>query len=230
MSDTHIPEAVDHLWPQVYEAFDGVDCIFHGGDIHEFWVLDTLEKIAPVYAARGNGEDGSGGRPVQPEDARVREAWSFEMENLTIGLTHYIPTEERPPYLTVARWVERYFPDKRPNVIVYGDTHTEAIEVVDGILCVNPGITDLPAQLRHPVRHDRFSRSRRRPGQRLRLAHHRCRNRALRLGGHSALAAALIPRSAAAGSVVRALSSARGAWRGAPHSILWRHGSAYARE
>ncbi len=144
VSDTHIPEAMDHLWPQVYEAFDGVDYIFHGGDIHEFWVLDTLEKLAPVYAARGNGEDGSGGRPVQPDDPRVREAWSFELENLNVGLTHYIPTEERPPYLTVARWVERYFPDKRPDVIVYGDTHTEAIEVVDGILCVNPGSPTYP--------------------------------------------------------------------------------------
>ena len=144
MSDTHIPEAVDHLWPQVYEAFEGVDCIFHGGDIHEFWVLDTLEKIAPVYAARGNGEDGSGGRPVQPEDPRVREAWSFEMENLTIGLTHYIPTEQRPPHMTIEKWVERYFPDNRPHVIVYGDTHTEAIEVVDGILCVNPGSPTYP--------------------------------------------------------------------------------------
>ena len=144
MSDTHIPEAVDHLWPQVYEAFDGVDYIFHGGDIHEFWVLDTLEKVAPVYAARGNGEDGSGGRPVQPEDPRVREAWSFEMENLMIGLTHYIPTEQRPPNLTVAKWVERYFPDNTPDVIVYGDTHTEAIEVVDGILCVNPGSPTYP--------------------------------------------------------------------------------------
>ena len=144
VSDTHIPEAMDHLWPQVYEAFDGVDYIFHGGDIHEFWVLDTLEEVAPVYAARGNGEDGSGGRPVQPDDPRVREAWSFEMENVNVGLTHYIPTEQRPPYLTVARWVERYFPDRRPDVIVYGDTHTEAIEIVDGILCVNPGSPTYP--------------------------------------------------------------------------------------
>jgi predicted phosphodiesterase len=46
--------------------------IFHAGDIHELYVLDELEKIAPVWAARGNGEDGSGGRPTQPEDERVK--------------------------------------------------------------------------------------------------------------------------------------------------------------
>ena len=144
IADTHIPEARATLWPQVYEAFDGVDCIFHAGDIHELWVLDTLEEIAPVYAARGNGEDGSGGRDVQPEDPRLRYAWSLPLEDLTVGLTHYIPANERPPDFTVARWVERFFPERTPDVIVYGDTHTELINEVDGILCVNPGSPTYP--------------------------------------------------------------------------------------
>ena len=144
IADTHIPEARATLWPQVYQAFDGVDCIFHAGDIHELWVLDTLEEIAPVYAARGNGEDGSGGRDVQPEDPRLRYAWSLPLEDLTVGLTHYIPANERPPDFTVARWVERFFPEKTPDVIVYGDTHTELINEVDGILCVNPGSPTYP--------------------------------------------------------------------------------------
>lgn len=60
VADTHIPEARKTLWPQVYEAFDGVDYIFHGGDVHNLDLLDTFEDIAPVYCARGNGEDGSG--------------------------------------------------------------------------------------------------------------------------------------------------------------------------
>ena len=68
ISDTHIPEARKTLWPQVFDAFADVDMIFHAGDVHEFHVLDALEEVAPVYAARGNGEDGSGGRPVQPEE------------------------------------------------------------------------------------------------------------------------------------------------------------------
>ncbi|MBT5700037.1 MAG: YfcE family phosphodiesterase, partial [Gammaproteobacteria bacterium] len=73
ISDTHIPEAMPELWPHVFEAFRGVECILHAGDIYDFSVLDRLEQIAPVYAARGNGEDGSGGRAVQPHDNRVRE-------------------------------------------------------------------------------------------------------------------------------------------------------------
>jgi len=139
ISDTHIPEARDSLWPQIACAFAGVDMIFHAGDIHDLWVLDELEKTAPVYAARGNGEDGSGGRPVQPQDPRVQYAWTLKIEGLTVGITHYVPVPERPPNFTLARWIERFFPDDRPDVIVSGDTHQERIMTIDGVYCVNPG-------------------------------------------------------------------------------------------
>ena len=144
ISDTHIPEARATLWPQVFDAFADVDMIFHAGDIHELYVLDELEKVAPVWAARGNGEDGSGGRPIQPEDDRVKYAWVLHIEGLNIGLTHYVPVPERPPHFTMQRWVDRFFPDIRPDVIVSGDTHREAIEWIDGIYCVNPGSPTYP--------------------------------------------------------------------------------------
>ena len=144
ISDTHIPEARKTLWPQVYEAFDGVDMIMHAGDIHELYVLDSLQEVAPVYAARGNGEDGGGGRPVQPEDARVKYAWMLQLEGMWIGLTHYIPVPERPPNFTLARWLERFFPERTPDVIVSGDTHREQILQVQGVLCVNPGSPTYP--------------------------------------------------------------------------------------
>ena len=144
IADTHIPEARATLWPQVYDAFDGVDCIFHGGDVHDLALLDELEKVAPVYCARGNGEDGSGGRPIQPEDPRVKYVWTVEIEALTVGLTHYIPVDEGPPGLTLEKFVARYWPEKTPDVIVSGDSHTELITEIDGILCVNPGSPTYP--------------------------------------------------------------------------------------
>jgi len=144
ISDTHLPEARNALWDQVYAAFEGADLIFHAGDVHEFWVLDELERIAPVYCARGNGEDGGGGRPVQPEDPRVKYAWLLELEGLWVGLTHYVPVPERPPNFTLERWIERFFPDRTPDVIVSGDTHVERIATIDGILCVNPGSPTYP--------------------------------------------------------------------------------------
>ncbi len=144
IADTHIPEARATLWPQVYDAFAGVDRIFHGGDVHDLALLDELEKVAPVYCARGNGEDGSGGRPIQPEDPRVKYVWTMEIESLTVGLTHYVPVEDGPPGLTLEKFVARYWPETRPQVIVSGDSHTELIAEVGGILCVNPGSPTYP--------------------------------------------------------------------------------------
>jgi putative phosphoesterase len=147
ISDTHIPEACEALWPQVLHAFDGVELILHAGDIYDLGVIDALEALAPTYAARGNGDDGSGGRFAQPEDERLREVWTLERGGLTIGVTHVMPVPEIPPNLTVSRALERLFPDARPEVVVYGDSHVEAIDVIDGVLCVNPGSPTFPHNL-----------------------------------------------------------------------------------
>ena len=144
VSDTHVPEAQKELWPQVYAAFEGVDYIFHGGDIHDIALLDTFEAIAPIYSARGNGEDGTGGRPVQPEDPRVKYSWTLEIENLNIGLTHFISTESEGDRFTFQKSLDMYFPEKELDVIVFGDTHVELIKEVDGVLCVNPGSPTYP--------------------------------------------------------------------------------------
>lgn len=147
ISDTHIPEAREELWPQVFEAFAGVDCILHAGDLHELRVIDELELVAPVYAARGNGEDGWGGREVQPEHERLRRVWILELGGLSVGLTHSLPIPEMPPHLTVSRAVSRLFPERAPDVVVYGDTHVEEIGSYGGVLCVNPGSPTYPHNL-----------------------------------------------------------------------------------
>ena len=144
VSDTHIPESQRELWPQVYKAFEGVDYIFHGGDVHDLALLDTFEQIAPIYCARGNGEDGTGGRPVQPDDPRVRYSWVLNLENMKIGLTHYISVENEGPNFTLQKSLDMYFAGDAMDVIVFGDTHVELIKEVDGILCVNPGSPTYP--------------------------------------------------------------------------------------
>ena len=64
ISDTHIPEAMPELPVQIRQVFADTALILHAGDLHCLAVLDWLEEIAPVRAARGNGDSGSGGRPV----------------------------------------------------------------------------------------------------------------------------------------------------------------------
>lgn len=147
ISDTHIPESMPELWPHVFEEFSDVDCILHAGDIYHLSVLDRLEEIAPVYAARGNGEDGSGGREIQPDDPRLRESWLIELGGFKIGLTHYVPMPEIPPGLTIERWKQRLFPDTPLDVLIYGDTHVEQIDIIDNTLCVNPGSPTFPHNL-----------------------------------------------------------------------------------
>ena len=147
ISDTHIPEAMPELWPHVFEAFEGVECILHAGDIHDIRVIDQLHQVAPTYAARGNGDDGSSGREVQPDDPRLKEVWLLELGGFRIGLTHYIPMPEMPPHLTVSKWIDKLYPDGRPDVLIYGDTHVEQIDLFDGVLCVNPGSPTFPHNL-----------------------------------------------------------------------------------
>lgn len=53
ISDTH-----GRLRPEALEAFAGVDCILHAGDIGNPDHLDTPVRIAPVTAIRGNIDRG----------------------------------------------------------------------------------------------------------------------------------------------------------------------------
>lgn len=147
VSDTHIPEARPALWPQVFEAFRGVDYILHAGDIHDLSVIDELSALAPTFAARGNGDDGSGGRPVQPDDERLREAWLLELGGLRIGMTHTLPIPAWSRDYTLERAMLRHFGRTDLDVLVHGDTHVEAIDIVDGILCVNPGSPTFPRNM-----------------------------------------------------------------------------------
>jgi putative phosphoesterase len=146
VSDTHIPEAGPELFPQVYEAFAGVDAILHAGDIYELAVIERMGEIAPVYAARGNGDDGSGGRVRQPEHEWLREGWVLEFGGVKIGLTHALPVPAYGDY-TLERATARYFGDVALDVAVHGDTHVEDIRHVDGVLCVNPGSPTFPHNL-----------------------------------------------------------------------------------
>src|SRR3954452_17296714 len=147
ISDTHIPEARAELWPQVFDVFAGVDAILHGGDIHELFVLDQLAELAPLWSARGNGEDGSAGRSVAPTDPRLRYSWRLDLGGVHVGLTHDVPWPEPPPNLTVERWKQRRFRTQDLDVLVFGDSHVEGIHQVGPTLCVNPGSPTYPRNL-----------------------------------------------------------------------------------
>jgi putative phosphoesterase len=134
ISDTH-----GLLRPEVFEVFDAVDHILHGGDVGRPDILDELETIAPVTAVYGN-VDGWDLRSRLPEVATV------ELDGFTIVVTHGhqlgSPTPEK---------LQAEFP--AAEIIVYGHTHRPLLTLVDVVVTVmNPGGAgprrfDLPASV-----------------------------------------------------------------------------------
>ena len=158
ISDTHIPEARHELWPQVFDAFAGVDCILHAGDIHDLIVIDQLSDVAPTFAARGNGDDGSGGRPIQPFDDRLREAWLLNLAGLRVGLTHDVPIPEYPPHLTLDRAMNRYFGAHRSRRADLRRHARRSHRPRPGCPLREPRVANVSTQPRHAARHARVPR------------------------------------------------------------------------
>ena len=158
ISDTHIPTAAKELWPQVYEAFRGVDLIMHAGDLMVPEVIDWLEEVAPVMAVWGNGDFGGWQRTVPPDDPRLSEAKVLAVDpsralrrrsgqasgrTVRIGLVHDLQLPEAPPLRTLKGQMEHYF--RGPvDVIVRGSTHAAEISELKGVLIVNPGSPTFP--------------------------------------------------------------------------------------
>ncbi len=136
LSDTHMPQVTKELPPELMEAFQGVDLILHGGDIYVPSVLDKLEQIAPVLAARGDDDYGD-----TLIDERVKGKHILELEGQTLWLIHERPDSPMSPYGLSTWWQSRLSPeqDSRPDIVVFGHEHRTVVEHVDGTLFVNPG-------------------------------------------------------------------------------------------
>jgi putative phosphoesterase len=135
ISDTHQPSDRKTLWQEVHEAFAGVDLILHGGDIVHPMVLDWLQEIAPVLAARGNNDFGW-------HDPRLEDVQRLDVEGLRIVMLHNMEPEDRPiDYLRRA-----FLRGEHADVIVTGHTHFERLDYRDGVLQINSGSPTHPHQ------------------------------------------------------------------------------------
>ena len=147
ISDTHIPEACEHLPARVFEVFRGIDLVMHAGDVYVNRVLDELAHIAPVIAALGNGDEGLDGHQHRlTADDRVREAHLLELEGVRIGLVHAIPTPDETSQEVFERAMHRHFGGP-VDVVVQGHSHIEGVVRFGATLVVNPGSATLPRNL-----------------------------------------------------------------------------------
>ena len=139
LSDTHIDSPREGLPLQIKDVFRGADLILHAGDIWIPSVLDELECIAPVLAARGDDD-----RKVDiGDDSRIASRQTLSVEGLTLWVTHI-----KPHYKVTNPEEKLYFPghspEDLPDVIVFGHTHRAIIEHYNGALLVNPGSPTVP--------------------------------------------------------------------------------------
>ena len=134
LADTHITTAKEELPLELMKAFQGVDLILHAGDIYVPSVLDTLQSIAPVLAARGDDDHGT-----TLMDKRVKEKHILQLEGQTLWLIHERP--HSPQSWLSPWWQSRLSPgqDNKPDIVVFGHEHRTVIERLDDILFVSPG-------------------------------------------------------------------------------------------
>lgn len=126
ISDTHIPAAASGIPPRILASFKDCDLIIHAGDIVEKQVIRELEKIAETRVVRGN-MDSTELKRILPEKI------VFNVCGKSIGVTHGSGHPAK-----VVRTVARMF-RKKPDIIIFGHTHTPFNETVNGTLFFNPG-------------------------------------------------------------------------------------------
>ena len=139
ISDTHFTKNTEELHPEIAKVFDGVELIFHAGDVYVSSVLDQLELIAPVFCALGNGDNDLA------QDPRVKMVHILSLEGIPIGLIHGFDYPE-PEWRPLEKAVEQEF-GQHVDVIVFGDTHVAVVDHCKGVLLVNPGSHTFPNNL-----------------------------------------------------------------------------------
>jgi uncharacterized protein len=114
LSDTH-----GLLRPEVVEKLQGSDLIIHAGDIGSDAIISELEKIAPVYAVRGNVDNSA-------------RAYKFP-------LTRAVQIGETFIYVYHGHLELDVTPEKHFQVVISGHTHVPLLEKRSDILYLNPG-------------------------------------------------------------------------------------------
>jgi len=126
ISDTH-----GLLRPEAIAALRGSHLIIHAGDIGKPEVIDRLREIAPIFAVRGNNDEGAWAADV-PATREVAAG------DLVFFVLHEIRRMSVDP--AVAGYA----------AVVSGHSHRPSVESRDGILSLNPGSAG-PRRFRLPV-------------------------------------------------------------------------------
>lgn len=115
ISDTH-----GLLRPQAVRALEGSDIIVHAGDIGNPEVLRGLKTIAPLFAVRGNTDNG-------PWSGKIPVSDTAEFRGVLFHILHDLARLDLDPQAAGI------------HVLISGHSHIPAITRKNGILYLNPG-------------------------------------------------------------------------------------------
>lgn len=122
ISDTH-----GSLNPNVMKIFEGVDYIFHAGDIGSLNIVYDLMEIAPVEAVYGNMD-------TWQVMEKTKEKVVIPMMGHVIGLAHGGGSP-----VDIIQRLEQMFKTDNVDVIVFGHTHSPLEERRGKVFFFNPG-------------------------------------------------------------------------------------------
>lgn len=153
VADTHVRDRVKHLPEAVPEAFRraGVRAILHAGDVTAREVLEALERVAPVYAVRGNLDVFL----KLPMFLRFRLGpYHLVLAHGHLGLFRYLKDKVhfhlgRPlSFWEMESRTRMAFPEA--DILVLGHTHAPVLRREAGVWIFNPGSPTVPPGGGHP--------------------------------------------------------------------------------
>ena len=127
VSDSHIPARAQALPRTVLKAFEDADHIVHAGDITAGYVIETLERLAPVTAVAGNLD------PLALSE-RLGEKKTVRLGGFLFGVCHGHGKKGRTAERALA-----CFSDVPVDCVIFGHSHIPCCRVHGGILLFNPG-------------------------------------------------------------------------------------------
>jgi putative phosphoesterase len=123
ISDTH-----GYLDPRIEKIFAGVDHILHAGDIGPDLIIAQLQAIAPVTAVLGNNDSSP----------------SFRLtETITLAEKKFLVHHIVAPF-GLGDEARDQIRCHQPDVVVFGHSHKQFEQTINGILFLNPGYAGKP--------------------------------------------------------------------------------------
>ena len=126
ISDTH-----GLLRPEAVKLLRGCERIIHAGDVGKSEVLETLGRLAPTVAVRGNVDRGDWAAALPTCE------W-LTVEEVNVHVLHDLNELDLDPVVAGVR------------IVVSGHSHQPRIEDRGGVLYLNPGAAG-PRRFRLPV-------------------------------------------------------------------------------